>query len=382
MKSTIRINKDIINVTGATTSVRSVNRGVRKMRAVMDEFYLNSNREPVSALYSRVSMHISDEEAKQIYSQARSSMNNIIEILITGTTENGAAKAFQEAFSEVDRLNGTFNKDLKRSNLYKINRKAWKKPIKCDKELFYIIKSSLHYSQITDGGFDITECSSSDALNKDNVKYHKYEDIVINTNKNGSGTIFIKDKQTKLDLSLLANGYVVDKVITILRNNNISHALVNFGGTIRVIGNPPGDTVWKIAIANPEDRAESIGVLKLSDKAVAISGDYEKMLIRKREESSHIAKIKIQRPFDPRMLKTIVVAPSAFEADALSAAAYLSGLNKDMGLIGNISDAEGIDIYEGAEGEIAIEKSSGMETYFVQRVEPILEERTRKSCAF
>ena len=238
-------------MTGATTSVRSVNRGVRKMRAVMDEFYLNSNREPVSALYSRVSMHISDEEAKQIYSQARSSMNNIIEILITGTTENGAAKAFQEAFSEVDRLNGTFNKDLKRSNLYKINRKAWKKPIKCDKELFYIIKSSLHYSQITDGGFDITECSSSDALNKDNVKYHKYEDIVINTNKNGSGTIFIKDKQTKLDLSLLANGYVVDKVITILRNNNISHALVNFGGTIRVIGNPPGDTVWKIAIANP-----------------------------------------------------------------------------------------------------------------------------------
>jgi len=96
----------------------------------------------------------------------------------------------------------------------------------------------------------------------------------------------------------------------------------------------------------------------------------------------HIADTKIQMPFDSRILGAIVVAPSAFEADALSAAAYLSGLNKDMGLIENISGAEGIDMYERAEGGIEIEQSNGMETYFVQKVEPVSMERTRKSCAF
>ncbi|MBC8549279.1 MAG: FAD:protein FMN transferase [Candidatus Brocadiales bacterium] len=383
LKSPIRINKDIINVSGATTSVRGVNRGVRKMRAVLDAFYLDSNREVNYIPYSIEGMHVSEEEARQIYSQARSFMGGIIEILITGTIENHAAKAFQEAFAEVDRLNRILNKDQRKSKIYKINKKAWKKTITCGKEFLNIIKSSLYYSKITNGGFDITEGTLIDTLSRNKKKFHKqeditslinastYENIVIDEDENGGGTIFIKDKQTKIDLSLLVNGYVVDKVITVLENNDILHALVNFGDTIRVIGNPPDDTVWRIAISNPEDRAKSIGFLKISNKAVAISGEYEKMLIDKRKEYSYIAGVKIQKSFDSRILETIVIAHSALEADALSAATYLSGLNKDMGLIGSISDTEGIDIYEREKGGIEIERSNGMETYFVQRVEPI-----------
>lgn len=82
------------------------------------------------------------------------------------------------------------------------------------------------------------------------------------------------------------------------------------------------------------------------------------------------------------MLEAIVVAPTAFEADALSAAAYLSGMNKDMGLIGSISDIEGIDIYEREEGGIEIEKSYGMEAFFVQKVEPLSQLNTKPACAF
>jgi Na+-translocating ferredoxin:NAD+ oxidoreductase RnfG subunit len=39
----IRINKDIINVTGATMSVRSVSAGVKRALVLVDEFYLNNN---------------------------------------------------------------------------------------------------------------------------------------------------------------------------------------------------------------------------------------------------------------------------------------------------------------------------------------------------
>lgn len=394
LKSPVRINKDIINISGATKSVRGVNRGVRKMRAILEKFYLDKNREAVSVPYSIAGMHVSEEEARQIFSQARPSMNGIIEILITGTSENHAAMAFQKAFEETDRLNRILNKELRKSKIYTINRKAWKKPITCDKELFDIIKSSLHYSKITNGGFDITEDPSVDTLNKNKKQFLEseelvsllnastYKNITIDPDKNGSSAIFLKDKQTQLDLSLLVNGYVVDRVITVLRDSNISHALVNFGDTIRVIGNPPDATVWRIAISNPVDRTESIGFLQITNRAVAISGDYEKMLISKRKGYSKISDLKIQRPLDPQILEAIVVAPSALAADALSAAVYLSGLNKDMGFIGNISNAEGIDVYDRIEGGIEIEKSNGMETYFVQRVEPISEERTRKSCAF
>jgi hypothetical protein len=36
----IRINKDIINITGATMSVRSISAGVKRVLVLIDEFYL------------------------------------------------------------------------------------------------------------------------------------------------------------------------------------------------------------------------------------------------------------------------------------------------------------------------------------------------------
>jgi thiamine biosynthesis lipoprotein ApbE/Na+-translocating ferredoxin:NAD+ oxidoreductase RnfG subunit len=389
LNNPIRINKDIINITGATTSVRGVNRGVRKMMAVLDEFYLHRNRETTPVPYSRTGNQAEEEETQQIFSQAYPSMGDIIEILITGTTEKNASNAFKEAFKEVDRINKTLNEELK-----KVNHKAWKKPVKCDKELFNIIKSSIYYSEITNGGFDITEGTLTVELSKDTKRLSEpedlshiftaaaYKNIIIDTNEDADGTIFLKDKYTKLDLSLVVNGYVVDNVIKVLENHGISHALVNFGGAIRVIGNPPGNTAWRIAIPDPKDNGKSIGFVHISNRAVAVSGDYEKMLINTRKEYSHITGSNLQRPFDADLLGAVVIASTAFEADALAAAAHLSGLNKDMGLINNIPDAGGIDLYERSDGSIEVETSKGIKTYFVQKTESISPQRVRQSCSF
>lgn len=394
LKSPIRINKDIINITGATTSVRGVNRGVRKMRAVMDEFYLHRNRETGPVPYNRIGSQAKEEEAQQIFSQAYPSMDDIVEILITGTTENNASLAFKKAFKEIDRLNKILNSDLKSSKISKINNKAWKKPITCDEELFKIIKSSIYYSEITNGGFDITEGALTGELSKSTKRLSEpedlshiftaatYKNIVIGTNEDAGGTIFLSNKQTKLDISLVVNGYVVDNVIKVLENHGVSHALVNFGGVIRVIGNPPGDIAWKIAIPDPENNRKSIGFVHISNMAVAVSGDYEKMLINTRKEYSHITNSNLIRPFDANLLEAVVVAPVAFKADALAAAAHLSGLNKDMGLINNIPDAEGIDLYEMSDGSIEVETSNGTKTYFEQKAELISRQRVRQACAF
>jgi len=40
----IRINKDILNITGATMSVRSVSAGVKRALVLVDEFYLHKNQ--------------------------------------------------------------------------------------------------------------------------------------------------------------------------------------------------------------------------------------------------------------------------------------------------------------------------------------------------
>ena len=394
LNNPIRINKDIINITGATTSVRGVNRGVRKMMAVLDEYYLHRNRETTPVPYSRIGNQAKGEETQRIFSQAYPSMGDIVEILVTGTTEKNASLAFKKAFKEVDRLNKILNKEMKNSGISSINKKAWKKPIRCDEELLKIIKSSIYFSEITNGGFDITEGTLTGELSKGAKRLHEpedlspilaaaaYKNIIIDTNEDAGGTIFLNDKQTKLDLSLVVNGYVVDNVIKVLANHGVSHALVNFGGTARVMGNPPGDIAWRLAIPDPKDKGKSIGFVHISNMAVAVSGDYETMLINTRKEYSHIADSNLRRPFDADLLEAVVVAPTAFEAKALAAAAYLSGLNKDMGLINNIPDAEGIDLYEMSDGSIEVEISNGIKTYFEQKAEPISLQRVRQACAF
>lgn len=65
LSNPIRINKDIINITGATTSVRGVNRGVRKMRAVLDEFYLQGNRGISPTSYSQTANQVAKEETQK-----------------------------------------------------------------------------------------------------------------------------------------------------------------------------------------------------------------------------------------------------------------------------------------------------------------------------
>ena len=44
-KNPIRINKDIINITGATMSVQCMCAGVRKVIAVINEYYLSGKRD-------------------------------------------------------------------------------------------------------------------------------------------------------------------------------------------------------------------------------------------------------------------------------------------------------------------------------------------------
>lgn len=406
VESPISLNKDIIHITGATTSVRGINRGVRKTIAILDEFYLRNNRNASLLSYTQTvnqPERLLNNDTQAIFSQAYYAMGDIIEIQIAGTTEAAASKAFKGALDEVKRLDKIFNKDYKNSEVYLVNRKAGKKAVKCSNELIKVIRSSIRYSEMTNGNLDITEGTLAKRLQKRSKKPFKpeyieslinassYKNIVFNKTDDNGEEIFFKEKLTNIDTSLISKGYIVDMAIESLKKSKISHALVNFGGNIRVIGNPTDDAFWKIAIPDPLKNDKSLGYVKITNKAVSISGDYEKTIIdsRKQLASNNLAlnalpgvhKIDIQKHFEANLLNAIVVAPTAFEADALSSAVILSGMNHNMELIKKIPDAEGIDLYKMSNGSLETEISEGMKDYFVQTVEPISSQRVKPACA-
>src|ERR1700756_3050723 len=67
--------------------------------------------------------------------------------------------AIDAVMAEMRRIDALMSHYKPASQLSQINARANREPVQVDKELFDLIKLSTHYSQITDGAFDITYAS-------------------------------------------------------------------------------------------------------------------------------------------------------------------------------------------------------------------------------
>ena len=395
--SPVKLNRDIIHITGATTSVRGINRGVRKALAIIDTFYLHGNRDGsfIAPYVSSDGQQGNAMEGKKmvLFSQGHNVIGGIAETLVVTSSESAASDAFKNVFNEIKRLERVLDGKKNSSEVYKINRKAAKKPVKCSAELTDIIKRSIEYSRISNGAFDVTEVHLASIVHEETKKVldadvinklidaASYEKISIAMKKDDN-LISFGNKQTNIDLSLFSNGYIVDRIIETLKNSGISNALVSFNGNIRTIGHPTDDSAWKVAISNPLDGRESLGYIKLTDGAVANPGKYEAMIINVRKELSEIAGVEMEKHLGNNLINSIVVAPTAFEADVLSSITALSKMNSSMAFVDNMNGVEWMNIYEANPGSLEEKKSNGMKNYFIPNVEPLSIHRDKPSCAF
>ena len=133
-----------------------------------------------------------------------------------------------------------------------------------------------------------------------------------------------------LDLGALAKGYASDKAAGILRDNNVSSALINLGGSIMAIGSNPGTAApWRIGIRNPFSLDENVGVIEVSDKAVVTSGSYERNFTAADGKTyHHIIDPDTGCPAESGLVSATVIGDSGIMCDALSTAFFVMGAEK------------------------------------------------------
>jgi thiamine biosynthesis lipoprotein len=117
-----------------------------------------------------------------------------------------------------------------------------------------------------------------------------------------------------LTLNGIAQGYITDRVVDLLRKEGIASTLVDMG-EIRTLGRRPDGRAWQAAIeaATPQQRA-----LDLVDKAVATTGA-DGFRFNADGRCNHLFNPATGRCATPAINLT-VVAPTAATADALSTA--------------------------------------------------------------
>ena len=142
-----------------------------------------------------------------------------------------------------------------------------------------------------------------------------------------------KRKDVYIDLSAIAKGFAVDEVASLLLEHGVNEYLVEIGGEIRVAGMNQDSKPWRVAVENPSVAGRSVhGVLSVSDKAVATSGDYRNFFEHEGKRYSHTIDPRTGYPVDHNLVSVTVVDESAMRADALATALTVMGAEAGMQL--------------------------------------------------
>jgi thiamine biosynthesis lipoprotein ApbE len=271
-------------------------------------------------------------DRSSLFKETKILMDTFAEISCYSSDTKEARYAIDEAFKEIERIEKVFSKFDEESEVSKVNTLAGERNIVISPEMFKLLEHSIYYSKLSKGCFDITV---------EPFKKGRYEKIILDRD---NLSVHFLDKDMKIDFGGIAKGYAVDRAKEILVSHGIKSALINIGGNIFALGNPHSRKAWQIGIRDPREKSKIIYKVNLKDRAVSTSGSYERPF--------HIIDPSTGEPSD-EMFSVTIVAGSAEEADALSTAVFVMGLQKGLELVNSL---EGIEIY-------TIDKTGNITTY-------------------
>ena len=138
-------------------------------------------------------------------------------------------------------------------------------------------------------------------------------------------------------LNGIAQGYATDRALAALRSRGVVHAIVD-AGEIGAAGRPR-----TVGIQHPRVPGAWIDLARLEGRCMATSGDYG---------AASPGGPPLRHLFDPRTGRTpahfagvTVVSGSATEADGLSTAVFVAGLERGLGLI-EAAGAEALFVFK------------------------------------
>ncbi|MCL4491651.1 MAG: FAD:protein FMN transferase [Nitrospirae bacterium] len=309
---------------------------------------------------------------ESIYKESRITMDTLVTITVSSSSDTVAKAAVDKAFREIDKLGKLLNFFAGDSEVTLINKSAGSMPVTVSKETLDVIERALHVADKTEGAFDISigpvsslwdfhtkTMPEEDAL-KEKLKLVSYKNVVIDRK---NSTVFLKKKGMMIDLGGIAKGYAADRAAEVLKNSGIKSGIVAAAGDIRTFGTRPDGSAWNIGIKNPRqtgDDDEILAVIRLSDQAISTSGDYERYFIKNGIRYHHILDPKTGRPAYGCRSVSVITKEGVF-TDAFSTGVFVLGprrgmeILKKMGFDGIIVDSDGnILMTEGIKGKIEV----------------------------
>ena len=270
-------------------------------------------------------------------------MGTIAEIQVAHQDERFAEDAIDAAIAELQWVERTMTRFRSDSDIGRANLGAGRDGVRVSRETALVIAAALRASSASDGRFDPAVGAASelwDVLNRheppagDRVQrlaargFWRKVDV---SEGLGSPKVRFDDPDLHLDLGAIAKGYGVDRATTVLRSRGVKHAIVTVGGDLFALGNSPEGEPWTVGIRSPHDEHALAATLRVSDRAVATSGDYERFFMWHGMRYHHLIDPATAAPRRTPFHSATVLASRCMDADAASTSVF--GLPRDAALV-------------------------------------------------
>lgn len=267
-------------------------------------------------------------------------MGTEIRVELWSSDRAAGEAAIGAVMQEMHRIDSSMSPHKPDSELSVINRDAARRPVPLSGEMTRLIERAIHFSELSNGAFDITYAGvgqlydyrlgirpSDEALAqaRANVGYrHLFLD-------RKARTLRFAREGVRIDLGGFAKGHAVDNSVAILRRHGITSATVAAGGDSAVMGDR-GGRPWTIGIRDPRRPGEVVAVLPLEDVSISTSGDYERFFEQDGVRCHHL--IDPQTGKSPiGVCSVTILAEDGLTTEGLSKCVFVMGLERGMRLI-------------------------------------------------
>jgi len=264
-------------------------------------------------------------------------MGTEFEVTLCGADPDFLRAAAHEALDAVDALEERLSHYRETSEICDLNRRAAGEPVRMEPGLFAHLRRAAWLSEVSGGAFDITAGPLVRCWGFFRGRGAMPESEALRTALRAVGsrhlqfdpeayTVAFARPGVEVHLGALGKGIAVDAAVEVLRGLGVTAALIHGGtSTVYGLGAPPGQDAWLVGVRHPRAEGERVGVLRLRDRALSLSGDTEQFFEHEGRRYSHILDPRTGRPARGVALAAFL-ADNATDTDALSTAVFVSGV--------------------------------------------------------
>ena len=182
------------------------------------------------------------------------------------------------------------------------------------------------------------------------------------------GHISKEDERIMLDFSAIAKGYGSDCVARVFDRCGVKNYMVEIGGEVVIKGHNKNGNPWGIGINKPIDDSLSVSqelqtVLRLTDCAIATSGNYRNFYYKDGVKYAHTIDPRTGYPVQHSLLSATVIADNCMRADALATAFMVLGVDSAMAYCERHPEIEGYFIVAADSGHYEVRQSFPIDKY-------------------